>query len=95
MLDMFLEEGPKVLYRLAVTCLVLYTEGLLGELHWACQPQWGQVQLQCPHPSSICTEDAQPVSVETGVEEFVRSMSWELRGVWFKVSQITMATPPL
>ena len=35
MLDMFFEEGSKVLYRLAVTCLVLYTEGLLGE------PQWG------------------------------------------------------
>ena len=34
-LDMFFEEGSKVLYRLAVTCLVLYTEGLLGE------PQWG------------------------------------------------------
>ena len=94
-LDMFFEEGSKVLYRLAVTCLVLYTEGLLGEPHWACQPQWGQVQLHCPHSCSICTEDAQSVNVETGLEEFVRSMSWEVRGAWFKVSKVTMATPPL
>ena len=91
--DMYLEEGPKVLYRLAVTCLALYAEGLQGE-PWPVPLTRCELACLTLTAAPPGTEDAQSVNVELGVEEFVSSMNWEARGAWFKVSQVTMGTPP-
>ena len=81
---MFLEEGPKVLYRLAVTCLVLCVEGLHGELRCLCHPRGASTADCCsPYP-----EHTQAASVEVAVEAFVSGMSWEVRGAWFKVTTV-------